>query len=135
MGSEHLERNKQVARDFFEALGRADADAIADAFSEDGTSWTLGTLPFSGVHHPPEIRQLAKEILFAFPKGLRFTIRTLTAEEDRVAVEAEGDGIHASGKPYHNDYHLLMRVRGGKIVELREYLDTMMVRDVLLGGR
>ncbi len=129
-----IEQNKQVARDFVAALGRADADAIAGSFSEDGTSWTLGTLPFSGVHRPEEIRQLAKDILHAFPKGLRFTIRSLTAEDDRVSIEAESDGIHASGKHYHNTYHFLMRVRGGKVAEFREYLDTMHIRDVLLGG-
>jgi ketosteroid isomerase-like protein len=129
-----IERNKQVARDFVAALGRADADAIADSFAEDGTSWTLGTLPFSGVHRADEIRQLAKDILHAFPKGLRFTIRSLTAEDDRVSIEAESDGIHASGKRYRNTYHFLMRVRDGKIVEWREYLDTMHAKDVLCKG-
>lgn len=129
-----IEQNKQVARDFVAALGRADADAIADSFTEDGTSWTLGTLPFSGIHRPDEIRQLAKDILHAFPKGLRFTIRSLTAEDDRVSIEAESDGTHVSGKHYHNTYHFLMRVRDGKIAELREYLDTMLIQEVLLGG-
>ena len=129
-----IEQNKQVVRDFIAALERADGDEIADFFTEDGTSWTLGTLPFSGVHRPSEIRVLSKSILHAFPKGLRFTIHTLTAEEDRVAVEAESDGIHESGKPYRNTYHFLFHVRNGKVAEFREYLDTMLIRDVLLGG-
>jgi ketosteroid isomerase-like protein len=39
-----------------------------------------------------------------------------------------------SGKHYHNTYHFLMRVRDGKVAEFREYLDTMLIQEVLLGG-
>jgi hypothetical protein len=129
-----IEQNKQIARDFVAALSRADGDEIADAFTEDGSAWTLGSLSLSGTHAPDEIRRLSREILQAFPKGLRLWIRALTAEGDRVAVEAESDGVHASGRHYHNTYHFLIRVRDGKIAELREYLDTLLVQDVLLGG-
>jgi uncharacterized protein (TIGR02246 family) len=129
-----IERSRQVARDFVEALSRGDGDAIADAFTDDGVAWTLGSLSLSGTHPRDEIRRLSAEILRAFPKGLRFSIRSLTAEGDRVAVEAESDGVHASGRHYHNTYHFLIRVRDGKIAELREYLDTALVQEVLLGG-
>jgi ketosteroid isomerase-like protein len=39
-----------------------------------------------------------------------------------------------SGQTYANVYHFLMRARGGKIVEWREYLDTVHARDVLCKG-
>jgi ketosteroid isomerase-like protein len=73
-------------------------------------------------------------ILGAFPKGLQFEIKTLTAEEDRVAIEVESRGMHVSGRPYHNEYHFLMRIRDGRIVEFKEYLDTLHANEVLLGG-
>jgi hypothetical protein len=126
-----IEQNKQLARDFMDALERADIAAIEAAFAPDGVSWTAGTMPISGTRTRDEVAEAARGILGAFPQGLKFTIKALTAEGDRVAIEAESYGRHASGRVYANQYHFLMRVRGGKIAEWREYLDTMLANDVL----
>jgi hypothetical protein len=58
----------------------------------------------------------------------------MTAEGERVAIEAEGLGTHASGKVYHQRYHFLLVIRDGKIKQLKEYFDTELARDVLMGG-
>jgi ketosteroid isomerase-like protein len=58
----------------------------------------------------------------------------MTAEGDRVAVEAESRGLHVSGKLYNNLYHFLLVVREGKVHEFKEYLDTKLAHEVLLGG-
>jgi ketosteroid isomerase-like protein len=128
-----IEENKRVARDFIDALSRADTEWVLEHYADDMVMWTAGSLPFSGRHSKNEIRGLMDGILGAFPQGLRFAVKTLTAEEDRVAIEAESRGVHASGKPYHNEYHFLMRIRDGRIVELKEYLDTLHANEVLLG--
>ena len=60
-----------------------------------------------------------------------FTVRGMTAEGDRVAVEAECLGAHVSGKTYAQRYHFLFVIRDGKIHEMREYFDTMHANDVL----
>jgi ketosteroid isomerase-like protein len=130
-----IERNKQLAREFFHALERADMAAILDAYAEDGRVHTMGNTLISGVKDKAHIRQHAGGVLAAFPKGIRYEIRNITAEEDRVAVEADGFAIHASGKPYNNKYHFLMRYRDGKLVDLKEYMDTELATDVLCGGR
>ena len=77
----------------------------------------------------------AHRVLDVFPKGIHFTIKELTAEGDRVAIEAESRGEHVSGKTYANQYHFLMRLRDGKIIEFKEYMDTEMVTDILCGGQ
>ena len=59
----------------------------------------------------------------------------MTAEGDRVAVEAESRGVHASGLPYNNYYHFLFRFRDGELVRLTEYMDTELATDVLCGGQ
>ena len=48
----------------------------------------------------------------------------MTAEGDRVAVEAETYGEHVSGKTYNNFFHFLLVIRDGKIQEWKEYMDT-----------
>jgi ketosteroid isomerase-like protein len=129
-----IEKNKQLARDFIDALVRADIQAIQDSFAPDGVCWTAGTMPISGTHTRAELADAARGVLGVFPEGLKFTIKNLTAEDDRVAIEAESYGRHRSGKIYANQYHFLMRVRDGKITEWREYLDTMHANDVLCGA-
>jgi len=129
-----LEANKQLAREFIDALSRADTDWVLAHYADDMEMWTAGSLVFSGSHTKDEIRPLMDGILGAFPNGLVFTVKTLTAEEDRVAIEAESSGVHVSGKPYDNQYHFLMRIRNGKIVQFKEYLDTQLASEVLLGG-
>lgn len=132
-GSTREARNKALARRFLAAVSRADVEAIVAAYTKDGTCWTAGTMPISGTFGVDQIAAASREVLAVFPDGLSFTIHAMTAEGDRVAIEAESHGRHVSGKLYNNKYHFVMRVRGGKIVEWREYMDTMHANDVLCG--
>ena len=129
-----LEANKELARNFIAALGRADTEWVLEHYADDVVMWTAGSLVISGPHDKSEIGEMMNGILGAFPNGLAFEVCSLTAEDDRVAIEAESRGTHVSGKPYHNQYHFLMRIRDGRIVELKEYLDTLHAHEVLLGG-
>jgi ketosteroid isomerase-like protein len=128
------EQNKNLARRFIDAISRADVDAIVDAYADDGCCWTAGSMPISGTFSAKQVAEASRLVLTAFPDGLRFTIKSMTAEGDRVAIEAESHGKHASGKLYNNQYHFLMRARDGKIVEWKEYMDTMHANDVLCEG-
>lgn len=130
-----IERNKQIARDFIDAISRADTAAIVAAYAPEARVYTMGNTLISGVYTVEQVAGMAEQILGAFPDGLRLFIRELTAEGDRVAIEAESDGRHVSGKQYHNYYHFLMRIHAGRIVEFKEYMDTEMATDVLCGGQ
>jgi hypothetical protein len=129
------EENKQLARVFLEALSRADRDAVQKLYAEDVVLWTSGTLPFSGSRGKAAALAGMKDILGLFPKGLRFTIDALTAEGERVAIEAHSDGVTAGGQRYQQEYHFLLRARGGQIVEFKEYMDTERARRVLVEGK
>jgi len=66
-----------------------------------------------------------------FPNGMQFTAHSMTAEADRVCVEAESYGTHISGKTYNNRFHYLFVIRDGKIQSFKEYFDTQHAHDVL----
>lgn len=127
--------NKQLAESFLAAITRKDVPALIDAYAEDGRCVTMGGTLISGTFSKAQISAAAGSIFAAFPEGLRFQIHTLTAEGDRVAVEASSEGLHASGRIYANQYHFLMRFREGKVVEFKEYMDTEKVTDILCGGQ
>ena len=132
----NIERNKKIATEFIATLARADVPAILDAYADDVKLYTMGNTLISGVFTKDQVKMAAGRVLEVFPKGLAFTVKTLTAEDNRVAIEAESSGMHVSGKLYANKYHFLMRLRDdGKITEFKEYMDTEMVTDILCGGQ
>jgi ketosteroid isomerase-like protein len=127
-----VEENKRIARELIEALARADTQAALDLYADDFELWTPGNLPFSGTHTRAEIAPLMDAVLGAFPGGLDFTITGMTAEADRVAVEVESRGEHASGELYRNRYHFLLLIRDGKIRRLKEYMDTLHAKEIFI---
>jgi len=128
------EERRAITRALFDALSRSDVAAVDALYAEEFVLWSPGALPFSGTHDKAEALELTKMITAAFPQGLQFTIDAMTVEGERVAVEAHSEGRHASGRDYRNQYHFLVKIRDGKIVMLKEYMDTQHAVDVLLQG-
>ena len=56
--------------------------------------------------------------------ALTITPTAMTAEGDRVAVEAESYAELVSGGVYANQYHFLVELAGGRVRRVREYSDT-----------
>lgn len=129
------ERNKRAVEAFFDAMNRNDVAAIVSSYAAEGFVHTMGNTLISGRRDRAEIADFAGGVLQVFPEGLVFTIRQMTAEENRVAVEAESHGRHASGRVYSNQYHFLFTLRDGKVLALKEYMDTEMVTDILCSGQ
>tara|TARA_B100001027_G_scaffold46826_1_gene30678 strand:+ start:467 stop:865 length:399 start_codon:yes stop_codon:yes gene_type:complete len=126
------EENKKIVESFFESLSSG-TNSYLDYYTNDSEIWTAGQNAIGGRRTKAEIESFADGILSAFPKGIRFEITSMIAEDDRVAAEVKGDAIHASGQIYQNEYHFLIRLKNNKIIELKEYMDTQLAAKVLLG--
>jgi ketosteroid isomerase-like protein len=126
------ERQRAVVVALFEAISNADLVRLEELYADDFEIWTAGSLPFSGASNKPQALEGMGMIASMFPEGLSFTILETTVEGDRVAVEAISDGMHVSGKRYHNQYHFLVIVRDGKVHGLKEYMDTQHAKEVLV---
>lgn len=129
------QRNKQLVRDFFAIMNRGDVPAIVAAYADDGYLLTMGGTLISGKFSRAQIQAAAGQIYEVFPHGLSFTIDAMTAEDERVAVEAHSQGQHVSGVVYTNEYHFLFVFRDGKLAVLKEYMDSERVTDILCGGQ
>jgi len=130
--SETSKNNKEIATEFFNSLSSG-TEGYLDFYTDDSTIWTAGDNAIGGTRSKEEIVEFAQGILAAFPNGITFNITGMTAEDDRVAVEVSGESIHASGQPYNNRYHFLLIIRDGKIIQLKEYMDTQLAAKILLG--
>jgi ketosteroid isomerase-like protein len=127
------EQNKELARVFMDALSRADTAKVDELYAADVSLWITGSLPFSGTKNRAEALEGMPQILGLFPDGLKFEITAMTAEGDRVAIEARSEGKTFRGDLYQQEYHFLLRARDGKVVEWKEYMDTDLARRVLVG--
>lgn len=125
------DNNKAVVTRFFDALSR---NAIDEAFAlvSDSVSWWVpGTLPFSGTKTKAQYLQVVGAIQRGFPAGLALKVSSHLAEGDRVAAEVESLGHHVNGKTYNNKYHFLIRLENGRFVEVKEYMDTQHLHDLI----
>ncbi len=129
------EPNKTIVTHFFDALNRGDVAFIVDAYAADGCVQTMGNTLISGVFSREQVAASAGGIFEVFPNGLTFTILNMVGEGDKVAVEATSVGEHISGQTYSNEYHFLFEFQSGKLIRLKEYMDTERVTDVLCGGQ
>jgi uncharacterized protein len=130
-----ISRTREFIQSFFEAMSEGDTDAIVNAYHPEGRVETMGNTLISGSRGLDEIKSFAPAVLESFPNKLKFTIKNITAEDNRVAVEAESTGEHVSGQHYNNQYHFLFELKDEKIYRLKEYMDTELVTDILCGGQ
>jgi ketosteroid isomerase-like protein len=112
------EANRQTALKMISAMaeGRLDETLITD----DITWWVPGVGTVS--------KAAFLGFIDAFRSKLngpcRMVVHGVTAEGDRVAVEAESFAKLANGKTYNNTYHFLFVFRNGKICHSKEYNDS-----------
>jgi ketosteroid isomerase-like protein len=125
------EENKKVVASLFEAINTGNGAALMNLLADSATWWVQGNFPLSGTKTKAQFGELLGSLGTKVDGGLRLTPLGITAEGDRVAVEAESYGKMKNGKVYQNTYHFLFTVRDGKIQQAKEYLDTIHANDVL----
>ena len=125
-----IERNKQIARSFFERLHARDIPGALDTLSDEVSYWIVGrreAIPSSGTHNKQAMARMFGAMMARLENGMDMTIKNAIAEGDQVSLEVESYGRLKNGRVYNNQYHMLMRVRDDRIVEVKEYLDTQHV--------
>jgi ketosteroid isomerase-like protein len=130
------ERNKQAAMALLRASAVHDGPAFAALLADDATYWTLGK-PHLFAYCGEKTREAICAYMASpsiFPGGVEVSFGAVTAEGDRVAIEAETRGVLPDGRVYTNMYHYLFTFRDGKIVRVKEYLDTQSAAEFFSKG-
>ena len=123
----NTETNKQIASEFFARFTESDIPGVLTLLSEDAT-WRVpgksGSTPIAGVRTKPQMARVFQAMMERLKSGAKMTVKGLTAEGDRVAVEVESHAELKNDRVYNNEYHFLMVIRDGKILAVHEYYDT-----------
>jgi ketosteroid isomerase-like protein len=127
---------KLAIRDFLAAFSRGDVEAVLAMMGEDATWWVSGKIEgLSGSYSKAEFGPLMAGAAALYrERALAITPSSMIAEGDKVAVEASGFATMADGRAYSPAYHFLFEVAGGKILRVKEYMDTAHARDIFFGS-
>lgn len=122
-----IETNKATAKKFLEVMGsHENTEWLEDTMCEDATYWTCGKphlFDYAGERGKQDFCAWARTPSI-FVGGSKVTFGQVTAEGDRVALEAQTKGTLPDGRVYTNAYHYLFTFRDGKVLSVKEYMDT-----------
>lgn len=121
------EKNRALVLEFYNLMSKQRFDEMFKLMADDGT-WTVAGRP-EHFHHAGVATKAQRAQGFAgFVKvfaSLEQDIRSTTAEDDRVAVEAWSRCRTHQGLVYENEMLILIRCRDDKIVSIYEQLDPL----------
>jgi hypothetical protein len=123
------EQSKRIARAYFDAVERGDRAALLALFAPDAL-WRVpkGAIePYGGEHRGAQkiVDMMLGAVGAAFVPGTqRIEVLRLLADGDVAIAETRMTAQRPNAPGYDNDYVFVFELRGGRIAELREHVDT-----------
>ena len=118
------EQNRATALKLVATLGAGAPDL--SLATDDAVWWAPGRGDFDNA----TFAKMAGGFASMFKSPSQITVHGVTAEGDRVAIEAQGHAELTNGKVYLNTYHYLFVFRDGKICRGKLYNDTQHAKEI-----
>jgi ketosteroid isomerase-like protein len=118
--------NKRLVQKIFAGLAEGNPQTLVD-YMDDGFRWTIsGDSQWSKIYNGKHtvLKELFGLLGSKFATSPRLIASRFIAEDDLVVVEARGNFLTRTGAPYRNSYCYIVRIAGGKVQEITEYMDT-----------
>lgn len=121
---DHRQRNFDVVRSAFAAVGAGDADAQVANYTEDIVLEFPFTDPPTVVQGRDAVHERLTNAFKVFQFSLEISAVHPCTDADEFIVEFTGSGTYLpNGAPYENRYIAVFNFRDGKICRQREYFD------------
>lgn len=124
----NAEHNRATALKLVASLGGGAPDL--SLVTDDAMWWAPGRGAFGN----QDFAHVAASFAGMFKRPSVITVLGVTAEGDRVAIEAEGHAELKDGRIYNNRYHYLFVFRDGKVAQAKLYNDTAHAAEIQRGG-
>ena len=124
--------NKKVAQAFYDAGNRGDMDTCFGFLADDIVWTSIGTTAVSGTYSGKDelMGKLLGPVFSELKTAISSIIDNMIAEGEFVMVQSRGTAETKDGRPYNNTYCHIMKIRGGKIIELTEFCDTALTSSI-----
>lgn len=121
-----LAKLKDIAARYFEDIATIGLPAAHIRHLHPDVRWisVAGELTRDGMVHMGEQIHECLDGPFVVRPG------TMTAEDNRVAVEAKSEIRMRDGRDYRNTYHFLLVIADGKITEVHEHYDSAHANEI-----
>jgi uncharacterized protein len=126
------EQNKAVVIKFIKAFSNGDAETAKTCLAPDAMTVAKGFGKLSGPRPYEIIVATTAAFKQTIPTGLQPRFLTVTAEDDRVAVEFEGNATLANGESYCNQYCMVFTLENALIKSVNEYYCTILADEKIL---
>jgi ketosteroid isomerase-like protein len=125
--------NKQLLQHVFAELARGNSRPFVESWADDFCWTVIGTTKWSGTYRGKHavLKELMEPLFAQFAHRYTNTAHRFIAEDDYVVVECRGHVTTKAGQPYNNTYCYVIRLDGGKLRELIDYLDAALLEAVL----
>ena len=120
-------------RSLFANLENGRPEAFFNHVAQD-VKWTvMGTHPLAGTYHTKEnfLAHTFARLDKLLKEGVVLRVSNLLVDGDTAAVEMESLSTALNGKPFDNRYCWVARFSNGTIVEVRAYLDSALVKQLI----
>lgn len=125
--------NKALMERVFAEIAQGRGSLFAETLADEVVMRVTGQYSWSRtfVGKAAVLKDLYGHVRSLVEKGSHTVPLRFFADGDHVIVEAQGHMSTKSGEKYENEYCLIYRLQGGKIVEMREYCDSLLCERVL----
>jgi uncharacterized protein len=126
MLNEQEKANIAALNEYYARLQVSDAEGAAAFYAEDLAYWVCPGSDYSGVHSKTKMVENLLPAFFSSQDGpIKFNVISMTAQDDRVHIEATGEMKLKDGGRFDNNYSWLFRLRGGKIINIKEFFTAL----------
>lgn len=131
-GTDGIDANKRIVTDFLAAFSRGDVEGVLDRMHARGAWQVMGRLEgMSGSYDRAALGPLLHGVKGLYRHGcLPVTVTAMIGEGAFVAVEATSHADLVDGRIYANQYHFLFEVADGKVLLIKEYMDTLHAKEI-----
>lgn len=126
------ESNKEIVLQAYASLKAGNIEGYFNVMADDITLTYFGNHLFTGTYRGKKdiIDNYLPLLLNRLAGPIKITVTNAIAEGDQVFVEAEGESQTKDGLDYNNLYGIVLRLKDGKVKEIREYMDTELVKTI-----
>jgi ketosteroid isomerase-like protein len=125
-GEESMGSNADVAWRYFELQGQGRMEEALELLHDGGTFWNVRTRQWTAT---PDMKEYIRKVFDKVP--MRFTLHNAMDAGDKAILELESHAVRTDGNIYNNQYCFVITVYDGKILHLREYLDTRAAQEMI----